>query len=524
MGKRLSLIVAGLLSFLATINAQGYRNPVIPGFHPDPSVVAVGDDYYLVNSSFCYFPGIPIYHSKDLVNWEQTGHVLNRRSQLELKNASVWGGIYAPTIRYNNGRFYVIVTNVSDRGNFIVHTTDPAKGWSDPVWLKQGGIDPSLYFEDGKCYMVSNPDVGIWLCEIDPESGEQLSDSRWIWGGTGGRHPEAPHIYKKDGWYYLMIAEGGTEMGHSVTIARSKNIYGPYTSNPDNPIMTHFNRIAQSNPIQGTGHADLVKAHDGSWWLVCLAFRQQNGAHHLLGRETYLAPVKWDKDGWPVVNGNGTIDTCMNIPTLPQIPIKGKPIRDKFDNHTLGHEWVCLRNPDEKNYEYGNGYLSLKASPVGLDNTKESPSMLMRRQEHIDFTATTSVSLVDASAMAEAGITIFASEASHYDLFLTETDSGQTAIKLRYRLNEMTHIEKAVDLPSGDKTAELRITCSPHVFTFFYSTDGGKTFVKLAEMNTRYLSTETAGGFTGTLIGLYACSPSGKGKGLFKWFDYAPIE
>ena len=179
--------------------ADGYRNPVIPGFHPDPSVVAVGDDFYLVNSSFCYFPGVPLYHSKDLVNWQQTGHVLDRESQLNLKGASVWGGIYAPTIRYDNGRFYMITTNVSDKGNFLVHTTDPAKGWSDPVWLRQGGIDPSLYFEDGRCYMVSNPDNGIWLCEINPLSGEQLSESRHIWDGTGGRYPEAPHIYKKDG-------------------------------------------------------------------------------------------------------------------------------------------------------------------------------------------------------------------------------------------------------------------------------------------------------------------------------------
>jgi len=167
----------------------------------------------------------------------------------------------------------MITTNVTDKGNFLVHTKDPSGEWSDPVWIKQGGIDPSIYFEGGKCYLVSNPDNTIMLCEINPMTGEQLSSSKAIWRGTGGRYPEGPHLYKKDGWYYLLISEGGTEYGHKVTIARSRNMEGPYDSNPANPILTHINMEAQLNPIQGTGHADLVEAADGSWWMVCLAFR-----------------------------------------------------------------------------------------------------------------------------------------------------------------------------------------------------------------------------------------------------------
>ena len=516
------LFALAIVTCFNAMFADGYKNPIIPGFHPDPSVVAVGDDFYLVNSSFCYFPGVPIYHSKDLVNWEQIGHVLDRKSQLNLENCGVWGGIYAPTIRYDNGRFYMITTNVTNGGNFLVHTTDPAKGWSDPVWLKQEGIDPSLYFEDGKCYMVSNPDNGIWLCEINPLTGEQLTESRRIWDGTGGRYPEAPHLYKKDGWYYLLIAEGGTEMGHSVTIARSRNINGPYIPNPSNPILTHFNVTGQSNPIQGTGHADLVQAPDGSWWLVCLAFRPQNGDHHLLGRETYLAPMRWDKDAWPVVNGNGTIALDMNVPTLPLVPVREKAVRDKFDSKNLGYEWVWMRNPVMDNYKYGNGQLIMKATSVTLDNQLESPSMLLRRQEHINFTATTSVSHKNASDGSEAGLTVFASEPSHYDLYLTRTSKGNEAIVLRYRLNEITHIEKTVELSGKSNNVELRVQGSPNVYTFYYSTNGGKSFEKLADINTRYLSTETAGGFTGTLIGLYATSPAGKGEGVFKWFDYEP--
>src|SRR5574344_1597092 len=325
--KRVKNIVAAIMLLAAlSLNAQGYKNPIIKGFHPDPSVCRVDSDYYLVTSSFEYFPGVPIYHSRDMVNWEQIGNVLSRRSQLELSKSGVSGGIYAPTIRYNDGVFYMITTNVSNKGNFFVYTTDPKGEWSEPVWLEQGGIDPSLYFEDGKCYMTSNPDDAIWLCEIDKKSGKRLSPSKKIWSGTGGRYPEAPHIFKKEGYYYLLIAEGGTEFGHKVTIARSKNIYGPYESNPGNPIVTHFRQIAQGNPIQGTGHADLVQAHDGSWWMVMLGFRVQSGAHHLLGRETFLAPVEWNSEGWPVVNGNGTVNIDMsNVKTLPQIKMGTPP-------------------------------------------------------------------------------------------------------------------------------------------------------------------------------------------------------
>ena len=291
--KRISLLLSVLLVFYISYaeNSIGYNNPVIPGFHPDPSVCKVGDDFYLVTSSFEYFPGVPVFHSKDLVNWEQIGHCLTRESQLNLNKSRASGGIYAPTIRYNKGLFYMITTNVS-KGNFIVYTKDPAGEWSDPVWLKQTGIDPSLYFEGDKCYLTSNPGNTIYLSEINPLTGEQLTGSRAIWSGTGGRYPEAPHIYKKDGWYYLMISEGGTEYAHKVTIARSRNIDGPYESNPSNPILTHMNVNAQNNPIQGTGHADLVQANDSSWWMVCLAFRPQSGLHHLLGRGNFSGTGK----------------------------------------------------------------------------------------------------------------------------------------------------------------------------------------------------------------------------------------
>lgn len=513
-GLALSLSLSGFAQ-----QTQGYENPVIPGYHPDPSVCRVGDDFYLVNSSFQYFPGVPLYHSKDLVHWTQIGHCLTRPSQLPLDKASTWGGIYAPTIRYNDGVFYMITTNVTSKGNFLVHATDPRGPWSEPVWLKQGGIDPSLYFEDGKCYLVSNPDVGIFLCEIDPMTGEQLTPSKRIWNGTGGRHPEGPHIYKKDGWYYLLISEGGTEYGHKVTIARSRSIDGPYTGNPANPILTHINMNAQNNPIQGTGHADLVEAPDGSWWLVCLAFRTHGSQHHVLGRETFLAPVRWDEGAWPVVNADGTIDLHMDVPTLPQQPVAPKPVRTDFDADTLSYDWVYVRNPYLENYQLKKGKLLLTATPVGLETTEDSPTLICRRQDSPDFTATAALRLRDASAGDEAGLTTYMYEDAHSDIILRRKADGRNYITLRHKMGMLTHEEPEVAVPDGE--VQLRIEGTPDAYTYSYSTDG-KTYRKLGSLNARYLSTETVGGFTGIMLGLFATAGSDASKATaeYDYFDY----
>lgn len=513
------LLLLGLASCLSIFGQEtnGYQNPVIPGFHPDPSVCRVGNDFYLVNSSFQYFPGVPLFHSTDLIHWEQIGNCLTRPSQLELSKASFSGGIYAPTIRYNDGTFYMITTNVTGKGNFLVHTTDPRGQWSEPVWLEQGGIDPSLYFEDGKCYLVSNPDNCIHLCEIDPMTGKQLTSSRRIWTGTGGRYPEGPHIYKKDGWYYLLISEGGTEYGHKITIARSKFIDGPYTGNPANPILTHINMNAQLNPIQGTGHADLIQAPDGSWWMIYLAFRTQNGQHHVLGRETFLAPVRWDEGAWPVVNGDGTVDLQMNVPTLPQQKVEAAPVRTDFGN--MGPQWVYIRNPKADNYQAKSGKLTLKASPVNLDMTEGSPTFIARRQEHMNFTATTSVSLKQASANDEAGLSVYMYEKAHYDLFIKQNADGKQSLVLRYRLGELNHIEK--EIPLNKTKVQLRVKGSNDFYSFEYATDG-KNFKSIAKIDARYLSSETNGGFTGVMLGMYAVATNedSKAQGEFYYFDY----
>ena len=519
--KRLTLFLAATVcTFTAAAQAPvsfGYSNPVIPGFHPDPSVCRADDGFYLVNSSFQYFPGVPLFFSKDLVHWEQIGHCLTRDSQLPLDGATVWGGIYAPTIRCHEGRFYMVTTNVSSKGNFLVWTDDPRGEWSEPVWLEQSGIDPSLYFEDGRCYMVSNPDNCIHLCEIDPETGRQLTSSMRLWTGDGGRFPESPHIYKKDGWYYLMISEGGTEYGHMVTIARSRWIDGPYETNPSNPILTHFSMEGQDSPIQGTGHADLVQAEDGSWWMVFLGFRIQNGNHHLLGRETFLAPVSWETNGWPVVNGNGMVSLQMDVPTLPQQPVPSLYGRNEFDGKEFGPEWVRIRNPRREHYRLEGGKLHLQATEVGLDAFEGSPTFIGRRQEHIQFTAETSVELKKAANGDEAGISVYMAEDSHYD-FCVRRRGGRNVVVLQYRLSGMLHTEK--EIPVSAAPAYLRVRGFGDAYVFEYAADG-KHFTEAGRMNTRYLSTETAGGFTGIIIGLYASGNSGtKAEAIFDYFSY----
>lgn len=516
--KILTAITA--MSLAATMSAQdfGYKNPVIPGFHPDPSVCRVDSDYYLVTSSFEYAPGVPLFHSRDLINWEQIGHCLTRRSQLPLEKSGTWCGIYAPTIRYHDGTFFMITTNVAGGGNFIVHTKDIRGEWSEPVWLKQEGIDPSLYWdEEGRCWMVSNPNDGIWLCEIDPFTGEQKTESKLIWEGTGGRYPEAPHIYKKDGWYYLMIAEGGTEYGHSETIARSRRIDGPYLGNPANPILTHYCQAAENSPIQGTGHADLIEAHDGSWWAVCLAFRPVSGNNHIMGRETFLAPVSWPKGGWPVINGNGTLQLQMDVPTLPQHPVAKPAATNEFDA-PLGFEWNYLRNYDANNYEVKGGKLTLTASTESIDKDG-TPTFVGRRQENIDFTAETTMSLEGKSEGDEVGMTLYMKCHTHYDMSLVRNANGKVVLRLRYRIGELSHVEKEVETTGKDVT--VRLEGSAELYYFSYSTDG-KNFTSLGKMNTRFISTEAGGGFTGAYIGLYAqkTNAKSKAKGIFERFTY----
>jgi xylan 1,4-beta-xylosidase len=526
MKKKISAIFSILIVFTIsilsqTIELKSFQNPIIPGFHPDPSICRVGEDFYLVTSSFEFFPGVPVFHSKDLVHWEQIGYCLTRESQLPLSHVPASGGIYAPTIRYNKGVFYMVTTNVNHGGNFFVTASDPAGQWSDPIWLNQGGIDPSFFFdEDGKVYLQSNggPD-GIYQSQIDIKTGKRLSEIRHLWSGTGGRYPEGPHIYKKDGWYYLMIAEGGTEYGHMETMARSKDIWGPFESCPHNPILTHRNKINQSNAIQGTGHADLTDAADGSWWLVCLAFRTAGGysQFHHLGRESFLAPVEWNSEGWPVVNKDGSLALDTKARLLPS-QLVAKPLgRSHFDNPDLPFQWNYLRNPVLKNYsvEEKKGYLALTPTNVTLDSAA-SPTFIGRRQEHFNCEFSC-IMEYEAKPGSEAGICCYMSLESHYDLGFSADSKGKFLV-MRLRAGSIIGWQNKTYVQAD--RAILKIKAEPYYYTFYASVDDGKTFILMGKSETRYLSSEVAGGFTGVYFGLYTFK-TGSEKANHAYFDWA---
>ena len=502
----LSLVVSTIVA-----DAQ-LRNPIIPGFHPDPSVCRVGDDFYLVNSSFQYFPGVPIYHSRDLVNWQLIGNVLDRESQLPLKGTSSWLGIYAPTIRYNDGVYYMITTNVGNGGNFMVTATDPRGPWSEPIWLEQQGIDPSLYFEGGRCYMVSNPDNTITLCEIDPKTGKQLSKSRPLWRGTGGRYPEGPHLYKKDGYYYLLISEGGTELAHRLTVARSHRIYGPYRACPDNPLLTNCSMAGQSMQIQGTGHGDLAQATNGSWWLTLLAYRNYGGSYHHLGRETYMVPVEWKTGQWPVFNGGQPVDTLMKVKTLAPQQQRKTVCHTLFNSGKLGPEFVHLQNPIRDNYRFVDGKLRL--TPHGSLTENNQPTFVGRRQESAAVVVETEIDASTLGFGTEAGLTIYQIHDGHYDLAVEKYMTGTVAVVMKYRAKSLTG--EAMGEAGQEDKIRLRITSDGQMYNFYYSRNGGE-WNQLASHNCSMMSTEVVGGFTGVTLGMYA---DGEGTADFSYFDY----
>jgi len=519
MKKQCLLLASFLLLSFAEILA--YKNPIIPGFHPDPSICRVGDDFYLVNSSFEYFPGVPMFHSKDMVNWEQIGNVLDRSSQLPLTNVLPSDGIYAPTLRYHEGVFYMVTTLVtrSARKNFYVTATNPAGPWSEPIVVNQDGIDPSLFWdEDGKVYFVSNRGLtfnterGIYQSEIDLKTGKRLTEPILLWKGTGGSYPEGPHTYKKGSYYYLLIAEGGTAYGHMVTISRSKSIWGPYESCPHNPILS--NRHAYEK-LYGTGHGDLVQAQDSSWWMVHLAFRTPQ----VLGRETCLAPVIWNSDAWPVVNKNGTNSLQVEAATLPIQPLKVQAVREDFENKFRTFDWVHLRNPVGQNYSfsYKRGWIRLAGSKWSI-NELESPTFLARRQEHFNFSATTLLDFTPKKENEVAGMLVEMSNTFHYQFVVTNV-KNKRMLKVLYTLGDLKATAAEIALKPG--SVQLRISGDKKNYAFQYA-QGNDAFKTLTTLNIQFLSAEVTGGYNGVLLGLYA---SGNGvestaPAWFDWFDY----
>ncbi len=524
-----------------------FSNPILPGFYPDPSICRVGEDYYLVSSSFAYFPGIPVFHSLDLVHWKQIAHALDRPSQLDLDGQEHSHGIYAPTIRFHEGTFYIITTNVGSIENFIITAKDPAGPWSEPYILKDApGIDPSLFFDDdGRVYYTGTHSVPvgaeyygdneIWLQELDLKTMQLSGAKHGLWRGAM-KHaiwPEGPHLYKINGYYYLMIAEGGTDYHHSVTIARSSSLTGPYEGNPTNPILTH-RHLGRSYPIVNVGHADLVETQNGEWWMVALASRPYGGYFRNLGRETFLAPVVWE-DGWPIVSpGTGRIEPFYPLPDLPGqdnacgvqskegYETQAAEVFDHFDKPVLGMFWNLLRTPRENFYRLENSRLRLELRPQTISQ-KANPSFVGRRQQHVDFSVSTVLEFIPGNESETAGLVLLQNDNYQFRFEYTLVN-GQKEVRLVKR-------EAEREILIASKLFEafplyLKVSATGQEYNFHYGQTESAELLLAGNIDGRILSTDVAGGFVGAYIGMYASSQglASSSHADFDWFRYTGRE
>jgi alpha-N-arabinofuranosidase len=517
--------------FDSPVPAGHYRNPILAGFYPDPSICRVGDDYYLINSSFAYFPGLPVFHSRDLVNWKQMGNVIARPSQLDYDGLGVTRGLFAPALSQHGGTFYVVCTFVDKGGNFLMTATDPAGPWSDPVWLDFDGIDPSLFFDDdGRAWLVNNgnpPDNqplyqghrAIWLQEFDVAAKKLIGPrSIIVNGGTDlSKHPvwiEGPHLYKRNGWYYLCCAEGGTSDQHSQVVFRSKSVTGPFVPWDRNPILTQRDLDGTvPHAVTSTGHADLVVGPDGNWWATFLACRPFAGHFTTTGRETFLLPVTWTDDGWPLILPPGrrvpyvvASPDGVSVDPSPVAPLTGNfTWTDNFDAPALSSQWIMLRQPRET-------WWSLSAHPGRLTLTpraealagKGNPSFLARRVQHARFEAATTLS-VPAESGVSAGLVAFQSETHYYYLGVRRT-AGEVNLFLECRNGGAPDIVATATLPNS-KQIELRLTGKDQALAFSYATEPGKWQTLVSHADTLPITVQAAGGglhFTGAVVGPYA--------------------
>lgn len=534
------LLIAISLFLLQSANTQFVTNPILAGYYPDPSICKAGDDYYIVNSSFAHYPGLPIFHSKDLLNWELIGYGMNRPEQLDLEGAGISRGLFAPAISYHNNLFYIVCTEVSKLGNFIITAKDPRGPWSNPVRLPEvNGIDPSLFFDnDGKAYIVYNSippnNETYWnghrtirMYQLDTDSlkvkGEQIL---LVNGGTDiTKKPvwiEGPHIYKIKDWYYLMCAEGGTGYNHTEVVFRCKNVYGPYIPYEHNPILTqkHLDP-ARPNPITTTGHADLIEDKDGNWWGVFLGCRPYEGDYYNTGRETFIAPVKWVNE-WPVFDlGGEQVKYQYPINTIRNSSLQSfngnYTFRDEFNNENLNLRYRFLRTVKENWYSLSkkNG-LTLQLQKKTISG-RSNPSFVGFHQPHLTGYAAVAFQFSPISENEKAGLAAMQNE-THFYYLAQSVKNGNPVVEL-YKDSSLI-ASKIISLKK-DKNLFLKIEASNDKYSFYYATKENNWRLLLANADGKYLSTKEAGGFVGVLYGMYATSSGQEtsNKVQYDWFE-----
>jgi len=503
-----------------------YRNPVLSGFYPDPSICRAGNDFYLVNSTFAYFPGIPIFHSGDLINWKQIGSAIDRPGQLCFDGHDISQGLFAPTIRENNGVFYILCTLINTGGNFIITAKDPKGPWSDPIWLTDAdGIDPSIFFDNnGKVwYIGTHPapegeaysgNYEIYIHEIDMEklnSGKNplTGSSIGLWRGAlrSAIWPEGPHIYKIDGWYYLLHAEGGTGLDHAVCIARAKDIKGPWEGKRSNPVITH-RHLGKRAKIINVGHADLVDDANGNWWMILLASRQFDGVCPL-GRETFIVPIFWENE-WPfIATASGLIEDG-----LPQENAADSencdPLDscDYFNRDSLPLHWLTLRMPvDKKNAAFSlterKDALRLFTAAASMRG-KDHPAFAGRRIRHKDWSFSFLMEFTPKKESESAGLILLQSEDYQYRLEKYLSPNGIFMIRLIKAAGKEDEIIASARCPKDETQLTLAAINKDMKLSFLYGKDGNSLICLKDNMDARILSTEYAGGFVGTLAGVFA--------------------
>jgi alpha-N-arabinofuranosidase len=534
-------------AFLASLFVSGaaradrgatFDNPVLPGFYPDPSVIRVGEDFYLVTSTFEYFPGVPIFHSRDLVRWQQIGHVLDRPSQLDLDGVGASDGIYAPTLREHKGTFYMVTTLVRRKPkdhytNFVVTAKSPAGPWSDPYVLADSfwRIDPSLFFDDdGKAYYIGNRTVSpppypnhriISVQELDLATMKLVGPVHDIGEGhaRNAYAPEAPHLYKKDGYYYLLIAEGGTFETHAVTISRSKTLAGPYELARVNPILTH-RHLGPGLDIHSVGHADLVDTPKGEWWMLALGMRGVAGHCCNLGRETFLVPVRWDAGQWPIVNpGVGRVLATDRRPALPFFDPPTPPACDRFEARRLGFEWNFVRTPRTAFWSLDRrpGYLrlALKKETLAEDT---NPAFIGRRLQHADWTARTKLEFKPRADHEAAGLAL--RSGNNHLLFLKTRAGGREVLRIVSRAGQK--VETLAEAPAPAGPLQLKVQCRREVDCAAFYTGAPEVWRPLGgRLDGRLLGHAAPGAqFTGAYVGMYATSQGHPSQNAADYDDF----
>lgn len=503
-----------------------YYNPILPGWYSDPSICTNGEDFFMVTSTFSYFPGVPLFHSKDLVNWKQVSYVLDRESQLPLKGQKTSAGIFAPAISYNpaNQTYYMITTNVG-AGNFFVKTKDPFGKWSEPIWLRDvHGIDPSFFFDDnGRAYILNNdePEVkamydghrAIWIQEFDVNNDKTFGPRKVLI--NGGIHfeekpiwIEGPHMYKIKGKYFLMDAEGGTSVNHSEVILVGSDPMGEFKPVEKNPILTQRHLDPnRKDPITCAGHADLVQTKEGDWWAVFLACRPIDGKFENLGRETFLMPVRWTEDGYPfITEGDETIPMIVQkkgVVRQADAKLGNFESNESFDGSTLGLDWLTLRTPAKELYSLTEnpGFLTLKSADTNASETN-TPAFVCRRMQHHKFESTTSLDFNPVNENEAAGMLLYKDELHQYFLSVSKSGKGRKVSVVKIS-KEGSQVVGSQDIKKG-KPVQLKVVSKGTTYDFYFSLGNDKWVAVATDVDARYLSTANSWGFTGTTIGLYA--------------------